>query len=348
MFHSFLSKLAVELSNEHFCLITNVNGSVSYDRAAIYGKDESPVFYFVAIYDFDKITTEKLHNFLIEHENSLLRGSLFSSIICVNILYSNDLEAVASFSNSMEEPRDIDIHNVWWYTDGSKLYSGNGQPDKVYGIERCVERAISAGHSSNGDIEEISRKAFDKARLTPTGVFPAVTAAVITSNIIIFLLGQGNDFMYRYGLNGELIFHSKQYFRLFTYMFIHADVEHILLNMISMFIYGTRIEKYFGGIDTIAIYFLSGFAGGILSALNNTGFAVGASGAIFGLMGALLIISKITRQRIDGLGYMSMLVVAVANIGLGYTNISVDNYGHIGGLLMGMAIGVLIGKTKKE
>ena len=93
---------------------------------------------------------------------------------------------------------------------------------------------------------------------------------------------------------------------------------------------------------------MSGILGGILSAALNGGYAVGASGAIFGLIGAVLILSKMKRRNIDGLGYMTMLIIAVSSIGMGMMTANVDNFGHIGGFIGGIIIGYAACRLKKE
>lgn len=162
------------------------------------------------------------------------------------------------------------------------------------------------------------------------------------------ILGLENNFILKYGINGDMIFYGGQYYRLITYMFIHSGWEHIAFNCISLYIYGTRTEKYFGKAGFFVTYFLSGILGGILSAALNGGYAVGASGAIFGLIGAVLILSKMKHRNIDGLGYMTMLIIAVSSIGMGMMTANVDNFGHIGGFIGGIIIGYAACRLKKE
>ena len=151
-----------------------------------------------------------------------------------------------------------------------------------------------------------------------------------------------NEFISRFGVNAELIFSRGQYYRLFTYMFIHSGWEHILANMFFLFIYGSRFEKYFGKYF-LPVYFVSGFCGGLMSAaLNGGSFGVGASAAIFGVLGALLVILKKSGQRLGGVDYMTMLVIVVFEIGMGVLTPGVDNFGHAGGLLAGLVCGFIV------
>ncbi|MDY4080411.1 MAG: rhomboid family intramembrane serine protease [Candidatus Metalachnospira sp.] len=355
MFQKFLRSITGELSKKQFKLLTVIRGSNDEEISAIFVKDESPVFYMASISDFDSIIPEELEKLITESEENILKANrhFFNNIVSVNILYSENAERAEAFVNSRDIIRDNGIHNVWWYTDGAELYYGQGQPTKVFEIEKSVKKALENdfyGQAMN--LEEISRNESEKTRLRKKSKFPVTIAAIMTANILIFLaqlvLGAEDEFIYRYGINQSMIFLQGQYYRIFTYMFIHSGIEHIMFNGLSLFIYGTRVEKYCGNLKTAAIYFISGLSGGLLSAGFNTGFCVGASGAIFGLLGAVLVISKKTGQKLDGLGYTTMLAVAVVSIGMGMLDAGVDNFGHIGGFIGGLISSALIYRSKKE
>ena len=355
LFHKFLRSITGELSKKQFKLLTVIRGSNDEEISAIFVKDESPIFYMASISDFDSIIPEELEKLITESEENILKVNrdLFNNIVSVNILYCENAERAKAFVNSRDIIRDNGIHNVWWYTDGNVLYYGQGQPTKVFGIEKLVKMAFDNDlYGQSMDLEEISHNESEKTRLRQKSKFPVIIAVIMTVNILIFLaqlvLGTEDEFIYRYGINHSMIFLESQYYRIFTYMFIHSGAEHIMLNCISLFIYGTRVEKYCGNLKTAIIYFISGLLGGLLSASFNTGFCVGASGAIFGLLGAVLVLAKKTGQKLDGLGYTTMLAVAVASIGMGMLDAGVDNFGHIGGFVGGLITSAFIYRSKKE
>lgn len=144
-----------------------------------------------------------------------------------------------------------------------------------------------------------------------------------------------------YVLNGEV-------WRLLTSLFIHANVAHIAGNMLFLFIYGLRAEEMFDVKEYLAIYFLSGLAGNVLTMvadLLTVGFAfsVGASGAIFGVLGAVMIYMR----RSIGQSIMSALIYVfflfTLNIAPG-----VNILAHLGGLVMGLALGYILAATRKR
>ncbi len=348
MFTGFLTNATVELAKKQFMLTEAVKDSKGKDAVAIFVKDDSPICYFVTVVNSDLVSPEghekAVSRMLSDFEKKNSR--IFGNIINVNILYTGDTSSVGKFADAAESDRDGRIHNVWWYTDGKELYFGKGQPTKVYNIERYMGNALKAGEPKDGELKEIGRNAFEKNRIKPKTGFPIVAFVLIAINILIFLiqttLRSDDLFVYNYGINGDLIFKGHQYYRLFTYMFIHSGVEHILLNTISLYIYGTIFEKYCGKMALATVYILSGLAGGLASAYFNGWFAVGASGAIFGLLAAILAVVKITDQSIGGLNYMTMLILAAVSIGMGFLNNGVDNYGHIGGFIGGLIAGSIV------
>lgn len=356
LFETFLQKLTSELSEKQYKLIyiEKIDGQKEY--MALFLKDESPILSFVSVVNFgiDGVIdgyTEKLNGIMEELLND--NKEFFNNAVCVNILYSNCVDGVKKFADSMGNLRDSNIHNIWWYTDGNIVGYGCGQPSKILGIEKYVKNALDSDfYEPNRNIEDINKMKNQLSALRSEGKFPIVMTAILAADIFVFLIqtifGLENNFILKYGINGDMIFYGGQYYRLITYMFIHSGWEHIAFNCISLYIYGTRTEKYFGKVGFFVIYFLSGMLGGILSAALNGGYAVGASGAIFGLIGAVLILSKMKRQNIDGLGYMTMLIIAVSSIGMGMMTANVDNFGHIGGFIGGIIIGYAACRLKKE
>lgn len=346
LFDEFLRKAAVELSKKQFKLI---NGG-GYQYAAVYVKAENPVVYIVSVVNYDRVDPKKYEDYISSIAGRILEDSqrTLSNAVCVNVLYSQSEEA-GVFAGSREDIRQSGVHNIWWYTDGQNLCAGANQPDRIFGIEKCINNALeNRNDPEEKNIEKISRESYHSTALRASGGFPVFTAAVITANVIIFLiqmvLGSTDEFALRYGTEGIRVFSEGQYYRLFTYMFIHAGIEHILPNMFFLFIYGSRFEKYFGRAKMAAVYIVSGLAAGLLSASANDGLAVGASGAIFGVLGAVLVSAKKSGQDIGGIGYMTMLAVVIFNIGMGMLTNGVDNFGHAGGLAAGLILGALLYK----
>jgi rhomboid protease GluP len=135
---------------------------------------------------------------------------------------------------------------------------------------------------------------------------------------------------------------AGQYWRLFTSMFLHIGIWHLLFNAYALFAIGIEVERLFGPWRFLAIYVLAGLFGSLASYAFSLSLAAGASGAIFGLIGALAAFFALHRERLGSwgrrrLGNIAFLIVL--NLVLGFTRPGIDNFAHLGGLLSGMAVG---------
>lgn len=138
---------------------------------------------------------------------------------------------------------------------------------------------------------------------------------------------------------------AGQYWRLVTPIFLHANILHVGLNMLNFFLLGLVIERIFGHTRFLLLYLLTGIVSILASFIfTPQAISVGASGAIFGLVGAYSAFILVHRQafRHGGVGALSWLILVIGvNLGLGFVIPNVDNYAHIGGLLSGCILGVL-------
>lgn len=181
---------------------------------------------------------------------------------------------------------------------------------------------------------------------------PYVNICIIMMNIIIFIILEANgstldsEYMTKYGAaNWQLIFEDGQYYRLFTSMFLHFGAAHLINNMFSLFIVGNQVEKIYGKVKYIIIYIISGLGAGLLSDLyymkiNQIVVSAGASGAIFGIIGAMMVGTYFyNRMEGRGIGGRFLLLLLMA---LYSGSANVDNMAHVGGFITGTVISSLI------
>ena len=151
-------------------------------------------------------------------------------------------------------------------------------------------------------------------------------------------------------VNGSLV-RSGQVYRLVTGMFMHGSIWHLLCNMYSLYVIGCATENYFGKKKFLLIYFVSGIIGSMFSCIFNTSLSLGASGAIFGLMGALCYFGYYYRLYMGKALYSEIIPVIVLNLALSLIVSNIDFYAHIGGLIGGVFITIGLGiknKTDKQ
>ena len=146
------------------------------------------------------------------------------------------------------------------------------------------------------------------------------------------------DLLEALGARVNACIRAGQLWRFFTPVLLHASIPHILFNMYALIIFGAGLERHFGRARFLTLYVLGGFAGNVLSFLLSDGFSVGASTAVFGLIGAEGIFLYQNRGMLGnqfGRAIGNVLFVVAANLAMGLTP-GIDNWGHVGGLLGGL------------
>jgi rhomboid protease GluP len=203
---------------------------------------------------------------------------------------------------------------------------------------------------------ESSRDTGLRARLAQT---PPVVRTILLINLLVFalpfvadLIGVRyktvmlSDLLLIWGAKDNLaIAAGDQYYRFITMMFLHGGLLHLLFNSMAIVSIGSELERLVGQQRFLGLYFVSGFAGGVASYLFTANPSVGASGAIFGLIGAEIVFilrnrrlfGDDARQLLGNIGF-----TAVLNIGIGVTVPNIDNMAHLGGLVGGLLVGVML------
>lgn len=181
---------------------------------------------------------------------------------------------------------------------------------------------------------------------------PVVTYILIVLNLMVFLYGvlHGNDELINmFGNNYELV-QNGEFYRLLTCMFVHADILHILFNMIALYSIGPVVERYYGKSKFLLIYLISGLLGSIFSGVFMTAnsISIGASGAIFGLLGSICYFTYYYRATLQGILRGSIMPVIIINLVIGFLSSSIDLSAHIGGLIGGILISMAIGIGDKH
>lgn len=180
--------------------------------------------------------------------------------------------------------------------------------------------------------------------------YPFITYILIGINILMFVysLFANYDVIYRYGM---LNFFIKQgeFYRLFTCMFLHSGIFHLLCNMYALYVLGPQLESFFGKWKFLFIYLVGGLCGSLLSfAFNIDGISIGASGAIFSLLGAMLYFGYHYRTYLGNVVRSQIIPIIVLNLILGFTLSGIDNFGHIGGLIGGILTSMIVGVPDKK
>lgn len=177
-----------------------------------------------------------------------------------------------------------------------------------------------------------------------------VTYGIIGVNILIYLLTallSANPFdininvLIKLGAKeNNLILHGE-YYRLITCMFLHGGLLHVALNMYALYNIGPLVEEVYGKVKYLIVYFVAGITSSIFSFLFSDSVSIGASGAIFGLLGITLVFAVSEKEKIGKEFYKNILMVIAANLILGLSIPNIDNFGHLGGLIGGVIVGII-------
>ena len=178
---------------------------------------------------------------------------------------------------------------------------------------------------------------------------PFVSILLVGINVIVFFITLRSDYMlWGKGLLGvHEVLGQGEYGRLFTSMFLHADLEHLFNNALILLFLGSMLEKEVGHVLLLIVYMVSGLAGSALSMgiqilRDDYFYSLGASGAVFGLDGLLLAIVIFAGTRFPEITAQRVLGVLLLSIYNGMRSGGIDNAAHIGGLLGGFLLGMIV------
>lgn len=223
-------------------------------------------------------------------------------------------------------------HWIYNYTEG-RLVIYENQPGTFFGAEKLFEP--------------------ERVRTRQNYVF-TVNNFIILVNVVVFavmaLKGNTQNTIYLYrcgGITPESLFEDHQVYRLFTSMFMHSGISHLVNNRIVLYFIGGTLEKYIGRVRYLIIYLLSGLLGGLISqiyymAMAENVICVGASGAIFGAVGAMLTVVVVNHGRVENFTFPRLIIYVVLSIYLGFMSQGVSLSAHLGGLATGFFTALLL------
>ncbi len=183
---------------------------------------------------------------------------------------------------------------------------------------------------------------------------PLITTLLVIVNAIVFLIA---DFVFFQeqervvafmALNPALVLEEGEYWRLFTSMFYHFNIEHVMFNMLMLYFSGAILEPFFGRLRFFILYFVSGLLADAALIIYNSVivgenaeivFAAGASGAVYGLLGAFSAILLLLRDKVPGEERRRLPLMVFLLLFGNIFNKSVGHAAHFGGFFAGAVLG---------
>lgn len=201
------------------------------------------------------------------------------------------------------------------------------------------------------DINKTNIENAEKVNRTFEKKTPYITYLFILINVLVYFIsilsGKYDDIVNGFCLYGPLV-RIGEYYRLITAMFLHADVVHLFCNCYSMYVIGPQIESFLGKGKFTIIYLFSGLIGSLLSMTMSSYASIGASGAIFGLLGSLLYFGYHYRLYLGTVLKSQIIPLILINLAYGFMVPGIDNAAHIGGLLGGVLSTAFLGVNYKS
>ena len=213
------------------------------------------------------------------------------------------------------------------------------------------EEGLELFSKITNDINEHNRRDANRINSIFKSDFPMITYILIAINVILFIIpllfGEYNSLINNFCVDASLI-RSGQYYRILTGIFLHGSILHLLFNCYALFVIGSQVENFMGKFKYLIIYLFSGICGSIFSMIFSSYPSIGASGAIFGLMGALVYFGYHYRVYLGNVVKSQIIPLILLNLCIGFLSSGIDNFAHIGGLIGGSLISIAVGVKDKS
>ena len=211
---------------------------------------------------------------------------------------------------------------------------------KTDDVENFIKLTNDINEKSEADNKE-SERIFKHKR-------SVITNILVVLNIIMFALTMTIPKLANMFILDPIAVRNGEVYRLLTSTFMHASILHLVFNMYALSIIGKQVETFLGKSKFLLVYLFSGLTGSLLSCAITNSYSLGASGAIFGLMGSLLYFGYHYRLYLGSVLLGQIVPVIVINLVIGYITPSIDNAAHIGGLVGGLFISMALGVNKDD
>ena len=304
------------------------------DTNNVYGRVDDDAVYVVVIGSNRNLDADSLKRF----NNKILVELSLNSHKKINIL--NVLITPNGMFDDMTRQIVENVENVWLFTeDYGKLYVFENQPSDFDSLYDLIDKKTLVNNR---------RSQHNLIRM-----FGVVTPVLVLINIFVYIacvyVYQPSELAVDvYGISEK-----RQYYRFLTSMFTHFGITHIFGNMVILIALGARVENIIGRLNYAIIYIVTGLAAAFASYINFFyndihAYSAGASGAIFGLLGVLVVIAIYNKGRVRDLSLVNMLILFILTLADGLMSEGVDNVAHAAGFIAGILAGVLLLLTNQK
>ncbi len=346
---SFVKNFYEILIDKEFKLVENSFDKDKLDdesRCVAVCKEVGAVLYIVGIINGKFEYKENVIRF--ENYFEKITSNLeFNNVVLINVIaaenITNDILEFVSINRYTPYSKFI---NVCWAVDilNENIIVGKGQPDKILNIKEIIADTFSKDNFEKNEsvfVKNYAFKAYEE-RIDKLKSGGKISFFIILLNFFIFCLmelnggSENTDVLIMFGaVEPNLVIYSKQYYRLFTAMFLHIGYMHIIANSWALWLFGSRFEAYVSKGTFIFVYLISGICASLLSVFFSGSVSAGASGAIMGILGGMVSYSFVNGKSIGGFSLYFIILFVIVSFSFDFIIPGIDNAAHLGGFIAG-------------
>lgn len=292
-------------------------------------------------FDFDKFKTKRILKKIRKKTLSLKMNVISIFLNLGDNVTENLSENPDALCIKLTEEEDIDKNEIL-----TKVF-----PDLTKKLS-FTEKGMELFMKITNDIEKHNQADAKRVENVFKMKKPIITYSLVIINILMYIIpilfGTYNALLDKYSIYGPAV-RAGQYYRLITGTFIHANIFHLFFNCYALAILGSQLESFLGKPKYLIVYLFSALIGSLFSVtFAGNYYSIGASGAIFGLMGSLVYFGYHYRVYLGNVVKSQIIPLILMNLGIGFLVPGIDNSAHIGGLLGGALITVALGVKNKS
>ena len=292
-------------------------------------------------FDFDKFKTKRILKKIRKKTLSLKMNVISIFLNLGDNVTENLSENPDALCIKLTEEEDIDKNEIL-----TKAF-----PDLTKKLS-FTEKGMELFMKITNDIEKHNQADAKRVENVFKMKKPIITYSLVIINILMYIIpilfGTYNALLDKYSIYGPAV-RAGQYYRLITGTFIHANIFHLFFNCYALAILGSQLESFLGKPKYLIVYLFSALIGSLFSVtFAGNYYSIGASGAIFGLIGSLVYFGYHYRVYLGNVVKSQIIPLILMNLGIGFLVPGIDNSAHIGGLLGGALITVALGVKNKS
>lgn len=338
---------------------SNVEGIYLYYRME---ENEIVMVSIIRAMNGNELRPEQYHHILEQIKESF-HHNYPQPIWLFALILTNHPDAVKQLCSQTKEDTHwiIDLHDNRLIIYENQRLDGYGLRDLIEEL-LLKERAVLAEQNQQVNRETQQRSVYRKQENPQRlKLFTMMNTLIILVNFVAFLvfqfspfLGGKEEMLGKGALSWYYILHQNEYYRVITSMFMHSGWSHLINNMLVLLFVGDNLERAAGKFRYLFIYFGSGILAATASISYNMWkdygkeilevptFSIGASGAIFGVVGAVLSIVIINRGRLEDINARQMMLFVAFSLYGGISNARIDQAAHVGGFIAGMILAAVL------